>query len=486
MKKKLTILYIAVFVLICCVPAALKPFSGGGRHIGNEQENPPPQLLTESGVNLQFSKECDTWISKENPLRVPMINAENTLRLDWLRSSGNGVIQGKNGYLFSEETLDDYLGKTLSPRTLYRIARTVRLTQDAAERAGSRFVFTVAPNKNTLYPSLMPARYIKGEVSNLSLLEEEFRRQGVHYLDLKAALSGQEQELYLRSDTHWNSLGALYGFQALMDFLGRPHNDYAGAGYTFKNNWTGDLTNMAFPESGRTCGQYYFDHDTRNWQFMQPRGDNNQALLEELMGSSEKRDAVIRVNNPDGLGSLYMLRDSYGRALIPFLAEQYQRAVMTRFYPISIQDGYDDIVWETAERGLHNAVSAAPVAFAALCSSPEKPRTLDSAENRAVTDDSAPGRLKICGTVDSRMLTDSSNLYVLLQSASGSLCYEAFPVYEQEQLGGGDCDNGFSVLLNTAEISAGTYAVTVVSDGENAAQTQVLQTIDIQQEERIQ
>ena len=36
MKKKIYIVYIAVFMLLCCIPMAVKPFAGSGTQIGND------------------------------------------------------------------------------------------------------------------------------------------------------------------------------------------------------------------------------------------------------------------------------------------------------------------------------------------------------------------------------------------------------------------------------------------------------------------
>ena len=64
----------------------------------------------------------------------------------------------------------------------------------------------------------------------------------------------------------------------------------------------------------------------------------------------------------------------------------------------------------------------------------------------------------------------------MLRSDSTTLCYEAFPIYEAETLGGEDRDNGFSLTLNTKDIPKGSYRLCVMTDGEHAAQTQTLYT----------
>lgn len=325
----------------------------------------------------------------------------------------------------------------------------------------------------------MPARYIKGESSNLSLLRPYLDKLGVHWLDMEQALAGQEKELYLRDDTHWNNLGALYGYNAVMDALDREHESYNGASYTYRKDWTGDLTKMAFPDSGRVCGQYYFDYQIDSVSFKQPRGGDNAALLEELMGDSEKRDGLIRTDNPSGQNSLYMLRDSFGRAMLPYFISRYQSASVSRYYPFAVQAGYDDMVWEIVERNLPTLTETAPRAIAAVIDKEPPPQVCDSPDNSMQTDDSAEGSLKLFGVLDRQMLDTESNIYVQLCSDKQTLCYEAFPVFEQELLGGTDDGNGFSLLLSTQDIPKGSYSAVVFTDGKNAARTQTLQTITI-------
>ena len=55
MKKTLQIVYIAVFLLLCCVPMVLKPFFGGAKAIGNEAENEIQYYTSYTKPNRQSS-----------------------------------------------------------------------------------------------------------------------------------------------------------------------------------------------------------------------------------------------------------------------------------------------------------------------------------------------------------------------------------------------------------------------------------------------
>lgn len=467
-NKAFNIIISAIFVIICIVPLVSMIFTDTSESIGNEQEAELPKIITEDGINTSFSTEFDDYFSQLNPLRTDLINLENTLKIDLLSGSSNGVIKGENGYLFSEETTDDYLGVTLSDRKLYSIAKTIKLTQDYAEQNGSSFVFTVVPNKNSIYPEYMPSRYIQGDENNLSILTENLNALDVNYVDLYSLFTSIDAELYLKDDTHWNNLGALYGYNAIMDALDHSHNDYSGVTYEIRDDFVGDLTDMAFPQSDRTCSQYYFNIEYSDYMFLQPRSEDNAEMLAELMGDEEKIDGLIRTSNPNASGSLYILRDSFGRAMLPFLIDNYESTYITRYQPINLQQSsYDDIVWETVERNISDIAATAPLIYALECEVPENVEELTSGNN-IVQSEATDTSVSLYGILDSKYFETDSNIYIVISNDNGEYCYEAFPICETEKLGiDTDSDYGFSLTIDLTSIDAGDYSVSAIISNDN-------------------
>ena len=113
-------------------------------------------------------------------------------------STADGVIQGKNGWLYYKDSLDDYLGQDLlSDRSLFNIAHMLSMTQQALEEKGVNFLFTIAPNKNSLYGDNMPY-YDKLKVSdqtNRENLEGWLKTEKVAYADLYQALMEEDEVL---------------------------------------------------------------------------------------------------------------------------------------------------------------------------------------------------------------------------------------------------------------------------------------------------
>ena len=152
-----------------------------------------------------------------------MISAWSALNVELLRTSiSDSVILGSSGWLYYEGSLGDYTGiGLLSDREIYSAAQNLALVKEYAESQGAQFLFTVAPNKNSLYPQHMPSFTVFSERRNAVRLAAALEKQGVAYLDLFTVIGGEAETLYFTQDSHWNSKGAALGADAINAALGR-------------------------------------------------------------------------------------------------------------------------------------------------------------------------------------------------------------------------------------------------------------------------
>ena len=109
-------------------------------------------------------------------------------------SSSEDVILGEDGWLFYKDTSDDYLHRsTLSDRSIQGIVRTLGLMlRSTLHSRGRHFLFTVAPNKNSLTPASEKMPDI-GEIQqsgkNLQKLETAMKEDNICYTPLSNILS---------------------------------------------------------------------------------------------------------------------------------------------------------------------------------------------------------------------------------------------------------------------------------------------------------
>ena len=347
MKKKiLYTAYALLFLIICAIPAAVMPFVKAEDTKENRKLSQFPEIKMEDGsLNTDWAKEFDTYFSEHFGFRRDLVNAHNTLLDTMFDSSGeDDVIIGKNGWLYYSYTADDYMGTDrMSDREIEETAHTLKMMQDYAEKNGSKLIFAGVPNKNTVYPEYMPYNYLeRTEESDLERLEKALEKEGVNYCSLENVLKKQKNEdndlLYHKEDTHWNNCGAYTAYKTLFDMAGMEKIDIQKSGVS--DTWEGDLRKMLFPDSDKKDQQIDYDFTPTYNYVGRFRGLD---------------DMQIRTSG-NGKGSVLMFRDSFGEAILPYIAESTATAVFSRAVPYKLdmieQEHFDTVIVEIVERNL--------------------------------------------------------------------------------------------------------------------------------------
>lgn len=347
MKYKI---FIAAFLLLCLLPSAGMLLLPPTEAAANERLSPKPVLQNGDGSwNTDVLGQVTDYIADHFALRQQMVTANAALQTTLLHTSpAEDVIYGKNGWLYYAATLDDYQNHaTLTGDEAAQIAQTVADMQAYCEARGATFLFTIAPNKNSLYPENMPARYLQSDSpGNYELVAPYLEEYGVNYADLFTFLSGQDETLYLRTDSHWTNCGAALAHDFLMGTLGLPYTAFGDADYTTENTHRGDLYEMLYPKGTAREAQQLYDID---FSYVTPPRTAEDILIQT---TSE--------NAPNG--RLILCRDSFGNALHPFLAADFREAVITRQmpYPLGQVQAGDTVIVEIVERNLANILKYPP------------------------------------------------------------------------------------------------------------------------------
>ncbi len=89
-------------------------------------------------------------------------------------------------------------------------------------KRGIDYLFALAPNKSSIYPELLPSHYrTKGGPTRtdqlINFLQES--HSCAQAIDLRKSVRAGKGSLplYLRTDTHWNQLGAYYGYCSIIE-----------------------------------------------------------------------------------------------------------------------------------------------------------------------------------------------------------------------------------------------------------------------------
>lgn len=152
--------------------------------------------------------------------------------------------------------------------------------------------------------------------------------------------SHRKEYLYFKSDHHWTQLGAYYAYRAFAESVGLTptplsdmqheviNDDFQGSMYSF----TGDARVKSFRDSVEV---YY---PTKAATMTVTRRDGSTQTYDRLIISeygnylsfiaSDNPFTVINVPSNPQDRSILVLKDSYGNAFVPFLAEHYGNIIV--------------------------------------------------------------------------------------------------------------------------------------------------------------
>ena len=453
--KKGKLIYCILFFAICLCPSLGMLVTKQETSSENRQLSEFPSPKTEEGkINVEWLSQAGDYFQEHFAFRNELVTGNALLHGRLLETStADGVIQGKNGWLYYKDSLDDYLGQDLlSDRSLFNIAHMLSMTQQALEEKGVNFLFTIAPNKNSLYGDNMPY-YDKLKVSdqtNRENLESWLTTEKVAYADLYQALMEEDEVLYHARDSHWNNKGAALAADVLMDALGKEHDSYEGESYTVRRDYTGDLDTMLYPLASTADDEIYYDKET------------TYATVEEIQSNFDPRITTV---NPVKEGSLVMYRDSFGNALLPYMADAYANAYFSRGIPYQLMDvqthSADTVIIERAERFLPEMSQFPPVLTAKEISLTED-QELQGSDGAVDVKIKPQGMTaQLSGRIKEGLLDTDSRIYL---KVNGSV-YEAFPM--DVKVGENLDDNGFCLYLPSELVAADGNDVEILIEKDN-------------------
>lgn len=409
--KKAKLIFISIFIVLCLIPSVGMLIFGEAQPAANEVLAGRPSVTTRSGeLNLSFLSDVSDYIADRFAFRQELATAWAGVNAKLLGTSvEEQVILGSDGWLYFSDTLPDYTGQGMSDTELRYLANDLALMQEYIESQGKHFIFTVAPNKNSIYSEHMP-EYIENRhsESNAARVGAYLDAAGVNYLDLFDIL-GNEENLYYKTDTHWNSRGAALAADGLLNMLDRG-GDYSTASFAVSEEHRGDLYEMLYPAGRATETATVYGGEFSYVCESDPNGGN--AI-------------TIKTSCDGGSGGLMCWRDSFGIALYPYLAQSFVAATFSRSadYNLTLADSADTVIIELVERNLSNILSCEPTF-------PAPVRELSATANVgtiAVDYDEAKsgamaGYVRVSGELGADMLDPGGHVYI----AAGDTAYEAY------------------------------------------------------------
>jgi alginate O-acetyltransferase complex protein AlgJ len=178
----------------------------------------PTTLLDfrEGRTTAQLEKQLDLKM----PLRSKLIGYANAIRFAVVGGAGEQVRTGRDGWLFLTEELRFDEG---GPSHLLSRVELLRKTNHALGQLGTKLIVVLVPDKSRVYSThLQNARYPTFNEARYKESLAALQSKGVSVVDILAPLTAArtEKEVYYKTDTHWNQMGAHIAANAVAATVG--------------------------------------------------------------------------------------------------------------------------------------------------------------------------------------------------------------------------------------------------------------------------
>jgi hypothetical protein len=288
------------------------------------------------------------------------INAEIKYRAFGV-STNPRVVIGKAGWLFffydTDKELAGFRGEIpFTQDELNHWQRVLEERQAWLAQRGIPYLLIIPPDKQTIYPDKLRDTLHRGAGPTRldQLIAHLAAHSTVRIVDMRQQLLTArhdfEQRLYHKTDSHWNDYGAYVGYRAILEAIAQampnkrvqpqpmsafePSIRREGGDLVGMLGLKGSIEEDRLQLGGRvpavaTSGwmqRRITDGETFTLSAIEPRGPT-ERLVPKGSGGTRYGEQILAGRNDPSLPSIVMIRDSFGNALLPMLAEHFRRGV---------------------------------------------------------------------------------------------------------------------------------------------------------------
>ncbi len=235
MHKRTKNILAAFILLVLCLPMlqelvhlfSEKPLTGR-----NSASSVKPVFKLKNWFNGSWQDSTVIYDNQHFGLRTWYMRLNNQLYFTaFKRARANGLIVGKNDYLFDIHYINAYLGNdSKGYKAQLEYLEKFRFVQNTLQKRNITLMLVMMPGKATFYSEFLPDEYATAPrgITNNMLLHRISDSLGVNCVNLSPYLLEMKKQspypLYPPYGIHWSEYGMLLGMDSVGRFIERKRN----------------------------------------------------------------------------------------------------------------------------------------------------------------------------------------------------------------------------------------------------------------------
>ena len=310
----------------------------------NLEQLPTPSVKTL--LSGEFMKDFETYTTDQFVARDSWIGLKSATERALGKRENNGV------YFCEKDTLITRFDQPDSQK----VADNLTYVNNFVENVDIPVIFSLIPTQACIWADRLPAGAPNASQTDI-LNQAQAAVPGATWADLYTPLwEHRDEDIFYRTDHHWTSLGAYYGYTGLAEALGftpvsldsytetvRSTEFYGTVFSSSGVRWVKpDTISTYVPDTGITVTEHSYDNKGNPIEI--PRSLYAESFLSVkdkysmFLGGNQSL-GVVKTPNTDK-PKLLIIRDSYTDSVVPFLTPHYSEIhlIDLRYYKLSIQD----------------------------------------------------------------------------------------------------------------------------------------------------
>lgn len=296
-----------------------------------------PAIRAENILSGKFQKKYEKYLSDQIFMRDNWVDFYAEIRKILGRKEINGIYLGSDGYLIEKFTEKDFNKEILERNTLI-LADFLNICSDyfGAKNVSCLFV----PSKIDVLADKLPAFSDVYSGSNVAGKVKKLVKNKKRVQNLKDALLAHADEyIYYRTDHHWTTLGAYYGYCEFQKLNGEDvpepglyrqetvFNNFYGTSYNKSHIRTKPDEVCLFHNGNEDVTVNINDGEIISDSFyFKDKAESGFDKYSVFFSKNTKKIEINTKNNTKK--TLLVVKDSFANCFVPFLAGSYDKIIM--------------------------------------------------------------------------------------------------------------------------------------------------------------
>lgn len=311
----------------------------------SEQENRDltqlPKFTLESFFSGKFATKFESYTTDQFAFR------DNWTTLKARSEFAIGKEENKGVYLCSDGTLIE----AYDAPDKKQLDINISSVKNFAKNSKVPVYFSLIPANSEVHSNLIPKN--APNASQKAVIDYCYANSGAKNIDILSALEAHRNEyIYYRTDHHWTSLGAYYGYETIMKAMGQTTTPLAdfhektvsdkfyGTVYSKSGiSWVppDTIDTYADQESTTEVTNYSANQPVRSTMYDYSYLDKKDKYSMFLGGNTPLE--TVTTKNADA-PSVLILRDSYMDSITPFLQDNFSKIYIMdlRYYKTQLMN----------------------------------------------------------------------------------------------------------------------------------------------------